>query len=159
MADEEPKPPKSPSLRTGKKYRASVVVETTLTVPSVKTISKKLEDMGFSDLEVWNDSKDIPPDWPEEDREDKVGDELMMTQYWGHGTWAGEDEKQISTEGTGWTIVWIYAPKDSKDDPGPDPERFEQEPKSSWTRFLPALSVMATNLLAITLAVKAAREK
>jgi len=154
---------KCPPLRTGKTYRASVIVETETFAPSTDRIKDKLQDMGFEEVQVWDSADDLPPDWQGDDRKDTS--DWGQTQYWGRGAWAGEDGKEIDTKGDGWTITWLYAeasetpPKEPGEPKPPEPARFEQKAQSNWmTKYLPSLSVMAANTLAVTLWVKGSKE-
>lgn len=136
-------------LNNGEKYRGQIVVDSPIGVPT-SLVKKQLEDIGFKDLIVWNDPRDLPDEWPDEDK--KESDEFMVQTFWAEGLWDGEDGQEAVTSGDNWTMAWI------REIDTPEESKYEQTVPSGKWGWLPIVAASAVNSLAVMLWIKASKE-
>lgn len=134
-------------LDKGARYRGVIVVDSPVGVPMSK-VQSEFEGIGFADVQVWNDPRMLPEDWPPEDKEEP--DVFLQQVFWAEGTWDGKDDQALITSGDAWSMAWIRQ-IDS-------PERFEQEVTGSKWGWLPLASATAANFLATWLWIRAGKE-
>jgi hypothetical protein len=129
-------PTTPPELEPGKTYRAAIITNTSMGfAPSIAKIQAKLQEIGFTDVQVWDNEVDLPEDWPREDWKDVSDTE--QAQYWGRGVWAGEKTSNIPTKGKDWWLIRMQAEGSDK--------KFEQQAGSSPYAWIP--TVMTIGML------------
>ena len=133
-------------LVKGARYRGCIVIH--LPMAPASKVKSKFEDIGFTDVQIWEDPRDLPDDWPPEDREEP--DVFLDPVFWAEGTWDGEDGQPAITSGDNWTMDWIRRIG--------EPERFDQEVTGSRWGWLPLASATAANFLATWLWIRAGKE-
>jgi len=137
-------------LQTGAKYRGQIVVDSPVGVPK-SLVRKELEGIGFTDVQVWNDPRDLPDEWPPEDKEEP--DEFMVVVFWAEGVWGGDDGAQAVTSGDLWTMSWI------RQIDSPEQKRYEQDVPSAKWGWVPLVTSSLVNSFAVWLWIKASKEQ
>lgn len=139
-----------PEIEPGKTYRAAIITDTAMGMaPSMAKIRTKLEDIGFTDVQVWDNPDDLPDDWTGDDRKDVS--KFEQAQYWTRGVWGGKKTSDIPTKGEGWTLIWMYA-----EDGG---QKFEQEAQPASYAWVPTTLTVGILGVAIWLWASGSKER
>lgn len=98
---------KQVQLENGLAYRGRIIVFSPVAPESM--VKDKFTKVGFKDVQVWTDDKDVPADWPPLARENLAP--TGYKQVWVQGIW-DKPTGMYPGEGTGWELH-DYWPKDN----------------------------------------------
>lgn len=90
-------------LEQGAKYRALFVLDVPTFGVTEEQIRSALEGVGFSPVQVWMSSDDLPADWPAEKKADPS--DLMQDTVWAEGVWS-KATADVPVKGKVSVITW-----------------------------------------------------
>lgn len=138
-----------PDLVPDETYRACIITNTKFGQgPAPSKIEAQLQDIGFVDVQVWDNPDDLPKDWSKDERRD-IGT-LDQAQYWARGKWSGEKETDIPTSGENWTLAWMQQEGSEK--------KFEQSVPTSPYAWIPTVAMLAVGAAAVWIFAKSSKE-
>lgn len=95
-------------LKKANRYRGRIIITSGMFEVLPKHVVPVLEDVGFSDVQIWFYADELPEDWPADRKSDDS--EFGETQVFLQGTWNGEDGVEVPDGGDDWKVydIWQY---------------------------------------------------